>query len=447
MWASLSVGIEGVEVAGVERCVDGSLLVTVVTARDVLPGCPACGVVSGVSKGVVYTRPRDLPFGGSPARLRWVKRRWRCVEEPCRVGSFTEVCAQIPKGVRTTGRLRERAGALVVDCLESVVQAGRHTGLSWPVVWHAALLYGAGVVDAAPGTPGRSHTGLTVVTVLGIDEIRRGRPVWEKNVRSGKWELVTDRWHVGFTDVAGGAGMLGQVEGRKAQIVVNWLDAQGEDWKEQVTHVTIDMCTVFLSAIRTALPRARTVVDRFHLVQLADNTLDEVRCRITHRMRDRRGRTGDIEGDLRNKPRRNRENLRDKDLARIDADLRLLGPAFGAAIRAAWDAKEALRDLLSLAATHAPRTVTSRRRTRFLQICADSGVKELIKLAGTVERWWHGIEALLETGYTNAASEGHNRTAKLIARIAFGFRNAANQRLRVRWATTRRSRGLLTNPG
>ena len=26
------------------------------------------------------------------------------------------------------------------------------------------------------------------------------------------WEVVADRWHVGFTDLGGGAGLLGQVE-------------------------------------------------------------------------------------------------------------------------------------------------------------------------------------------------------------------------------------------
>ncbi|WP_338678078.1 transposase [Streptomyces sp. SCSIO 30461] len=61
-------------------------------------------------------------------------------------------------------------------------------------------------------------------------------------------------------------------------------------------------------------------------------------------------------------------------------------------------------------------------------------------LAETIEQWWDGIETYLTTGITNAASEGNNRLIKLEARNAFGFRNRANQRLRSRCATTRRSR-------
>ncbi|MEU8246038.1 transposase, partial [Nonomuraea sp. NPDC048916] len=41
---------------------------------------------------------------------------------------------------------------------------------------------------------------------------------------------------------------------------------------------------------------------------------------------------------------------------------------------------------------------------------------------------------------SNAASEGTNRVIKLVARIAFGLRNPANQRRRSRYATTRTTR-------
>ncbi|MFB7600516.1 transposase, partial [Streptomyces sp. NPDC056160] len=49
----------------------------------------------------------------------------------------------------------------------------------------------------------------------------------------------------------------------------------------------------------------------------------------------------------------------------------------------------------------------------------------------------------IDTGHSNAKSEGINRVIKLVARAAFGFRNATNQRLRTRCVTTRRARGHL----
>ncbi|MFD7408784.1 transposase [Streptomyces sp. NPDC059866] len=44
---------------------------------------------------------------------------------------------------------------------------------------------------------------------------------------------------------------------------------------------------------------------------------------------------------------------------------------------------------------------------------------------------------------SNARSEGINRVIKLVARAAFGFRNADKQRLRTRCVTARLSRGHL----
>ncbi|WP_353962304.1 transposase [Streptomyces sp. NBC_01381] len=51
--------------------------------------------------------------------------------------------------------------------------------------------------------------------------------------------------------------------------------------------------------------------------------------------------------------------------------------------------------------------------------------------------------AFLDTGHSNAKSEGINRVIKLVARNAFGFRNADSQRLRTCCVTTRRARGHL----
>ena len=74
-------------------------------------------------------------------------------------------------------------------------------------------------------------------------------------------EITVDRWHVGFVDLAGGQGLLGQVEGRTSTAVKDWLEQREEDWRRGVRFVAIDMCTIFKAAIRDALPQAKLVVD------------------------------------------------------------------------------------------------------------------------------------------------------------------------------------------
>ncbi|MDP4510629.1 transposase [Nonomuraea sp. G32] len=157
--------------------------------------------------------------------------------------------------------------------------------------------------------------------VIGIDEIRRGRPRWEQDPDTGKYRLAADRWHVGFTDLATGQGLLGQVEGSVSTSVAAWLNARPEAWRTAVTHVAIDMCQTFRCAVRAALPHTITVVDHFHRVQLANGKLADLRRRLTWKMRDRRGRTGDPEYDHWRQLRSNLEDLTDEQIAILERDL------------------------------------------------------------------------------------------------------------------------------
>ncbi|MFC4463551.1 transposase [Streptomyces xiangluensis] len=96
-------------------------------------------------------------------------------------------------------------------------------------------------------------------------------------------------------------------------------------------------------------------------------------------------------------------------------------------------------------AAGADRQRVGRARWKFLT-CAASDIPEVRTLAATVDRWWPEIAAFIDTGHSNARSEGINRVIKLVARNAVGFRSADSQRLRTRCVTTRRARGHLRTP-
>ena len=478
--ATLLLSLDGLAVTGVERSAAETLLVQVATAAETAAACPTCGVISTRVKEYVCTRPRDLPQGRTRMELVWRKRRWYCREPWCGRKSFTESMPAVPAGARITTRLREHAGDLVVDGLcATVAAAGRMTGVSWPTAMDAVRAAAERVLDQAPDP----------VEVLGVDEVRRGRPRWRPaepappptpareppvtpepvtpepvtpepvvpepvtpepvvpepvvpHRETARARTLADRWHVGFTDVGGGQGMLGQVEGRTADDVAYWLAQQTPAWRDRIRYVAIDMCTVFVAAIRRCLPHATIVVDHFHVVKLANDTVAEVRRRIATQLRGRRGRTTDPEYTVRNLLRRNREDLSDRAFAKLWNTLVDLGGP-GLTILKTWIAKEELRRLLALAGTGADRSVISHRLYRFYTWCADAAVPELERLARTIQTWWSAIEAFLHTKITNAASEGYNRVVKLDARNAYGYRNPENQRLRTRCATTRRARGCL----
>ena len=160
--------------------------------------------------------------------------------------------------------------------------------------------------------------------MLGIDEIRRGKAKWRFDEQAQSFITVADRWHVGMADLSGGAGLLGQVEGRNATVVTDWLEARGDAWKAGVAFVAIDMCTVFKSAIRAALPHATIVVDHFHVVQLANAALTEVRRRVTVQHRGRRGRKGNREWEIRNRLTRSAARMHEDHLDPMVEDLQAL---------------------------------------------------------------------------------------------------------------------------
>jgi transposase len=428
--ATLLLGLEGMAVMRVEVDQDGHRTVHVSTDDESAKACPACGVFATRVKECVVTLPRDLCVGGEPISLRWHKRRWVCRERACPRGSFTEQIGQVGAGMRTTLRLRRSCGRAIADSGRTVAQAARDHRVSWPVAMRELNAYATEVLPAQPEpTP-----------AIGIDEIRRGSPRWEHNPETGKYRLIADRWHVGFTDLVGDQGLLGQVEGRISTVVAAWLNARPAAWRAAVTHVAIDMCAVFRCAVRAALPHATLVVDHFHVVQLANTKLAELRRRLTWKLRDRRGRKGDPEYDHRRLLRTNAEDLSDEQRIILERDLRRIG-TYGRHLLEGWQAKEKLRALLALARTHPTRSKIAHRLHDFYAWCADHAyLPELVTLAETVQEWQSEIVAFLLTGITNAKSEGTNRVIKLEARCAYGFRNPANQRLRSRCATTRASR-------
>ncbi len=118
-----------------------------------------------------------------------------------------------------------------------------------------------------------------------------------------------------------------------------------------ITHVTMDLSSSYAKAVREALPDAVLVADRFHLVQLANTMVTEVRQRVIRESEGRRGRKSDPAPNARRRLLTARERLRPETFDTMWKSLIDTGEA-GVAILAAYTVKEALRSLLALAGTN-----------------------------------------------------------------------------------------------
>jgi transposase len=431
--ASVLFGVEGLQVIDAQADAGGTVEVWVVTDHLAAAACPDCGRLSVRAHETVLARPRDVRRGADAVDVCWVKHRWKCGEDDCPRKTFTEWIPQVPARCRITTRLREQTGTEIRDRGITAAEAARHAGVSWPVAHEAFAAAADPVLEQAPAP----------VAHLGIDEHRRGRPRWTRDEASGEYVQLADRWHSCFFDLSGGQGLLGQVEGRTADDAAYWLAQATPAWRDQVQVVAMDMCTIYLSAVRRMLPCAQVAVDLFHVVHLAVKMTGDVRRRVVRGKYGRRGRSGDPEYGIKNLLVRNLEHLSPSQFAKI---IDTLGAtSAGQEIAAAWIGKEKLRDALNLRARitgSAPCERNVRDRLwAFYDWCAQNDdIPELLSLARTVSRWEEQIICAVLTGITNATSESLNRLAKLEARLAYGFRNPANQRRRVRIACTRGTR-------
>src|SRR4051812_8030068 len=111
------------------------LVLTIETDAD-LTGCPSCGVVA-VGHGRRVHEAGDAPCLGTPVRLRWRKRVWRCPEPSCPVGTFSEQHEVLP----ARAKLTTRAVRWATDALEhddtTVSALARHLGVDWHTCWDA----------------------------------------------------------------------------------------------------------------------------------------------------------------------------------------------------------------------------------------------------------------------------------------------------------------------
>jgi transposase len=186
------------------------------------------------------------------------------------------------------------------------------------------------------------------VKVLGIDETRCGKPVWARDRETTRWVLATDRWHTGLVKAAGTSGLLAQVEGRTSAATIAWLNAQPDQWRAGITHVTIDLSASYAKAVREALPDAALVADRYHLVALANGMRTQVRQRVIRETEGRRGRKTDAAWAARPRLLTGHERLRPETFAKMWNSVIDTGDE-GVHILQAYVVKEDLHSVLALA--------------------------------------------------------------------------------------------------
>jgi len=420
--ATALVGLDGFVVT-VQTVHDGEHWLAVETTA-VQAWCPTCGV-RAVGNGRRRVTVRDLPIAGRPTVLVWAKRTWRCLEQRCPSGSWSETSTEIASRASLTERARREICRQVGAELDTVAAVARQFGVGWACAHQAVVDYGDMLIAA--------DDRLERTTALGVDEHTFAHANAHRRTQMATTFVDIDR-----------SRLLDVAPGRSGQVVRDWVEVQPWWWAERIEVAAIDAFRGYATAIADVFPAATLVIDHFHAIRLASEAVNDVRRRVQHDTLGHRGRKHDPLYGIRRLLLRTWSNLNERGWERLRAGLAAGDP--DGEVAAVWLARELLAEVYTARdLAHA-----RRRLLVFFQHAADADIPELTRLASTIDRWRDEVLAFHTTaGASNGPTEAVDLLIEKIRRVGHGYRNFHNYRRRlllgcgITWTTvpTRRIRG------
>ncbi len=232
--------------------------------------CPSCSELAQVKERPVVTYI-DLPVYGTSMRLGWKKHRMRCVNVRCTKRSWVLRDHRIAaKNCLLTTRAAKWATVQVGDG-RTVKEVADELACDWHTVNDAVTTYGSALLEA-------DRKRLNKTSAIGLDEtsfVRVGRN------RSDYATTVADVEHHQILDI---------LPSRNYVDVAAWIDKQPKSWKERIEYGALDMSAIYGAVYSVLLPKAAQVVDPFHVISLANRSLDAIRRRVQIEQLGHRGR-------------------------------------------------------------------------------------------------------------------------------------------------------------
>jgi transposase len=401
--AEALLGLSGVRVLEVRE--DEFELVVTVESTATRVFCTACGTLAQAQDRMPVD-VRDLACFGRPARLVWVKWRWRCRESWCPAKTWTEQIEHLDAQTVITRRAGAEACRQVGENARPVSQVAAEFGVCWWTVMNAVIEHGTPLVD----DPDR----VGAVAQLGVDETSFLKATAE-HARVYVTGLVDLRAH----------RLIDMVEGNSAGDLRRWTSNADPEWLAGIEVVATDLAESYRAGLSPDLDHARRVADPFHVVRVGNRCVDQVRRRVQNELLGHRGRKDEPLYRIRKLLLTGSERLNERGSERMLLGLRVGDP--NDEVLGAWLAKESVRDVYLADNTADATTLLDKA----IAGCLDDEVPEVHSLGATLARWHTEILAYHDTGASNGPTEGLNLCVKKIKRCGHGFRRFDHYRLRV----------------
>ena len=176
---------------------------------------------------------------------------------------------------------------------------------------------------------------------------------------------------------------------------------------DKISVVTCDMALGFRAGIKANFPKATTVIDKFHVIKLANKAVDEVRRK--------EAKNNSVLKHTKYIWLKNEDNLTEKQLAKKQSlSKKHLKTGRACMIR------EELQEIYDSSDTREEAEASLKKLHGWM---VRSRIDEIKTLAGTIKEYWTEILNYFDTHDTNAILEGLNNVIQNIKTRARGFKN------------------------
>ena len=345
--------------------------------------CPHCGSTEVIRYGVVYRNIHNLPIGSKRTFLYLTVQRYQCktcgkvhqADIPFTHGNVSYTC---------------RFGSYILDLLRlggTITDVSKHLGVGWDMVKDIHKHY----LKRKYARPD-----IFKVTKIGIDEfaVRKGY-VYKTIVV----DLDTGR----IIHVGDGKG--------SASLTEFWKRVRRN--KTKIELVTSDMSAAYISSVAQNAPAATHVYDKFHVVELVNEAVDQVRRSVWNQEKNMEKRKL-IKGT--------RWMLLSKSLDKFDEASRKRFTNILSTNEPLFKAYYLKEDIAQIWMQN--NKVEAEEQLRYwCDRAIESKLPAMVKVANTLLAKRTGILAWYDCKVTNAILEGTNNKVKLIKRKGYGYRD------------------------
>jgi len=189
--------------------------------------------------------------------------------------------------------------------------------------------------------------------------------------------------------------------------------------RARIKAVAMDMSAAYWVAVTDNLPRAAVVFDRFHIVKLANEKLDDLRREMVREATDLMKKT--VKG-IRYLLLMRRDNVAAEKLPRLDEALKHNEPLLSGYL---------LKEALGLLWEQSTRNEMKAFLKEWCQWAAETGIRQMQQLARTLQIHARGILNWWKHPINNGRMEGINNKIKTLLRQTYGLRDEAFLKLKL----------------